>query len=406
MTGECRLCGKEANLLNSHIIPRFVIRWIKETSATGFLRGAEDPDTRIQDYHEELLCEDCEMVFSNFEREFASNIFYPHINKDRATFEYGEWLKKFVMSVSWRLVVSDLSKVDELESFHRDAIYDAEEIWRDILAGNLSLAADPFTHHIFFLDDVVPDETAEDLPDNWEFYINRGIDGTSVFGNRTAIYFKFPQIICISCIQPPEDSELKDTKIEQTGEIGPPQVMGPDWGTFLINRAEKVSSRDVSESEQEKIKERMLDNLERVAKSESLKAHRKRKERELANHNPLDYLNDDCPICHTRHDLVEFLPPRPLMREELERMGDKNELVEGIFMEGELAIDGVSEDAAPTFILSTINWTKIVSLYPDVGWVVESQINHPEDVDPREIGQRATEETRRGYTEWVREQTE
>lgn len=400
------MCGREADLLNSHIIPRFVIRWIKETSATGFLRGAEDPDTRIQDYYEELLCENCEMVFSDFEREFASNIFYPHINKNTAIFEYGEWLQKFVMSVSWRLIVSELSEVDEMEPYHRDAIYDAEEIWRDILNGNLSLSADPFTHHIFFLDDVVPDETAEDLPNKWEFYINRGIDGTPVFGNQTAIYFKSPQIICISCIQPLEDSELKDTKIEQTGDIAPPQEMGPDWGTFLVNRAEKVTSRDVSESEQEKIKERMLDNLERVAESESLKAYIKRKERELANHNPLDYLNEDCPICHIRHDLVEFLPPRPLMREEIERMDDKNEFAEGIYMEGELAIDGVPEDAAPTFILSTVDWTKIVSLYTDVGWIVESHIDHPEDANPREIGQRATEEKRQIYTEWVRGQSE
>lgn len=406
MTGKCRLCGREADLLNSHIIPRFVIRWIKKTSATGFLRGAEDPDTRIQDYHEELLCENCEMVFSDFEREFASNIFYPHVNKDTATFKYEEWLQKFVMSVSWRLIVSELSEVDEMEPYHRDAIYDAEEIWRDILNGDLSLDADPFTHHIFFLDDVVPDETAEDLPDKWEFYINRGIDGTPVTGNRTGIYFKFPQIICISCIQPPEDSELKDTKIEQTGEIAPPQKMGPDWGTFLVNRAKKATSRDVSESEQEKIKERMFDDLERVAESESLNTHIKRKERELANHNPLDYLNEDCPTCHIRHDLVEFLPLRPLKREEIERMDDKNEFAEGIYMEGELAIGGVSEDAAPTLVLSTVDWTKVISLYTDVGWVVESQIDHPEDGNPKEIGQRVAEEKGQMYTEWVRQQSE
>lgn len=406
VTDKCRLCGREADLLNSHIIPRFVIRWIKKTSATGFLRGVEDPDSRIQDYHEDLLCEDCEMVFSDFEREFASNIFYPHINKDTAIFEYEEWLQKFVMSVSWRLIVSELSEVDEMERYHRDAIYDAEEIWRDILDGKLSLDADPFTHHIFFLDDVVPDETAEDLPDKWEFYINRGIDGTPVTGNRTAIYFKFPQIICISCIQPPEDSELKDTKIEQIGEMALPQKMGPDWGTFLVDRAEKVTSRNVSESEQEKIKERMLDNPERVAESESLKTHIKRKERELANHNPIDYLNENCPVCHIRHGLVEFLPPRPLMREEIEIIDVKNEFAEGIYMDGELAIDEVSEDAAPTLIISTVDWTRIISLYTDVGWVVESQIDHPEDTDPRDIGRRATKEKREVYTEWVKKQSE
>lgn len=406
MTQKCRLCGNQADLQNSHIIPRFVIKWLKDTGATPFLRGAEDPDTRFQDYHEKLLCSDCEAIFSDYEREFATNIFHPYINKEKQDFEYGEWLQRFVISVSWRLIVSDLSKVDELDEFHREAIRDAEAIWEKVLLGKLPLNADPFTHHIYFLGDLVVEEAPDDIPDKFEWYISRGIDGTSVYGKHTAIYFKFPQMVFFSCIQPPEVSGLEDTEIGITGEIGPPQVMGPDWGTFLNRRAKIVTERDVSQEEQEKIMERMLDDLERVAESDSLETFRKRWERKMVDHNPLDYLNEECPVCYTRHDVVEFLPVRPLRKAEIDRMNDKNELVKAIYMCGELSIEGVPEDLSPTFILSTMDSTKIISLYEEVGWVVEDEINHSDEVNPVNVGEAAFEGKLQSYKDWVREQRE
>ena len=33
-----RLCGETKELQESHILPGFVYRWLKETSATGYLR--------------------------------------------------------------------------------------------------------------------------------------------------------------------------------------------------------------------------------------------------------------------------------------------------------------------------------------------------------------------------------
>ena len=37
--GTCALCGQQKDLRKSHIVPRFVGKWLKSTSATGFLRG-------------------------------------------------------------------------------------------------------------------------------------------------------------------------------------------------------------------------------------------------------------------------------------------------------------------------------------------------------------------------------
>lgn len=46
---ECRLCGQSKPLQVSHIIPRFIVEWFKETSATPYIRTGDEPNRRVQD---------------------------------------------------------------------------------------------------------------------------------------------------------------------------------------------------------------------------------------------------------------------------------------------------------------------------------------------------------------------
>ena len=48
-TTACRLCLRARPLRDSHIIPAFVYRWQKGTSATGYTRSLERPNVRVQD---------------------------------------------------------------------------------------------------------------------------------------------------------------------------------------------------------------------------------------------------------------------------------------------------------------------------------------------------------------------
>lgn len=405
MTSKCNLCGKQANLQNSHIIPRFVFRWLKKTAATPFLRNSENVNTRVQDYHEKLLCEDCELQFSDYESKFASNVFYPFINGESNSFAYDEWLQRFIISISWRLIVSERTDLSRLDSVHAEAIREAKDIWADILKGNLRLSSDVYTHYIFFLDDLADASQPDEIPDNWEFYIERGIDATPVHGpGTTAIYFKLPLLLFFSCIQPPSDPQLADLEVDRNGEIGPPQELGPDWGTFLIDRAERVSNRSVSDSEQEKIKQRILENPEEALKSESFEAFRKQIVRKIENHDPTRYFGEECPVCHTQHRIIEFLPNRALKKDEIEQMAVKNLFLKGIYLEDKLAVDSEPKDIAPSFVLSLTDETLIVTLYPDEGWVVEREIPHPEDSDPEEIGQMIAEGHRENLEQWAEEQ--
>ena len=76
---QCRLCGSNADALKqSHIVPRFVGRWLKDGSITPYFRYGGNMDKRSQDLPSiELLCGRCENLFSAWETKFANEIFYP-----------------------------------------------------------------------------------------------------------------------------------------------------------------------------------------------------------------------------------------------------------------------------------------------------------------------------------------
>lgn len=67
--GTCQLCKTKSQLMRSHFIPKFVGKWLKKTSMTGYFRTNDNVNKRAQDTPKEyLLCGDCEKLFSAFER--------------------------------------------------------------------------------------------------------------------------------------------------------------------------------------------------------------------------------------------------------------------------------------------------------------------------------------------------
>jgi hypothetical protein len=133
----CRLCGATKELQESHILPGFVFRWKKETSATGYLRFGQRPNLRVQDGVKlHLLCQDCEQRFNNWEPEFANRIFHPMTQGKAARACYGAWLLLFCASVSWRVLVyhidgNHLTHMDEalLPSVERAELHGANFCW-------------------------------------------------------------------------------------------------------------------------------------------------------------------------------------------------------------------------------------------------------------------------------------
>jgi len=112
---ECKLCGNHAKLTESHVIPKFVINWLKQTSATGYIRQGINPNLRKQDLAKlKLLCAVCETRFSRWEKRFAEDIFIPYQTRRQQSFRYDQWLLLFVVSLAWRTVIV------EIESFQKN----------------------------------------------------------------------------------------------------------------------------------------------------------------------------------------------------------------------------------------------------------------------------------------------
>jgi len=235
MMGTCALCKEGKDLKVSHIIPSFVGKWLKETSATGMLRGVTEPDKRLQDLRKiPLLCNDCEQKLSAVEAYFASEMFRPFLIDSKRDFKYDSRLTKFIISLSWRcLLVSYDECLIDMPNF-KTQIDEAERIWREYLLGK-STDPGPYEHHMIFLDYI---EKGEGVPDGFQWYSLRAVDATLVGNNeRVLAYSKFPWMIFASSIHPLNLYGWKNTKIEITGEVKTPQTLEDgDFGSFLLNR--------------------------------------------------------------------------------------------------------------------------------------------------------------------------
>jgi len=70
--GKCRLCEQDSDLQESHIIPKFVYTYLKDTSPTKKIREANNVNLRKQDGIKlHWLCKACELKFSGWEKYFS-----------------------------------------------------------------------------------------------------------------------------------------------------------------------------------------------------------------------------------------------------------------------------------------------------------------------------------------------
>lgn len=401
---ECRLCREQKELQNSHVIPNFIIKWMKKSGPTPFLRRAVEPDTRIQNYHEKLLCRECEQIFSPYEGKFASKVFYPHVRGEKEEFKYGEWLHRFVLSVSWRLMESKLAVWQDSDHSKIGVVKQRLEMWRQMLLEEKPLSEDPSNHHIFFLDELELAESDPDGPENFEIYMQRNIDGTSVYDdNEIHVFFKFPKVLFFSTIDPVNPGGFTRTEIDPDGgKIEQPQELGGKWGDFLYGRIEKMSDVDLSESEREKVEDRIKENPEKFLKSDFLDAQVAEMRRQYAEHDLTEYLDvEECPVCYTNHRVVESLPDKPLTKSYVEKLDDQLPYAEATFPPEDKVVDAIPANITDNLIISTEASTKILQYMMEYGWVVGEEIEHYGEAEPEEVGKQAWNHYNEEFQEWI-----
>lgn len=225
---KCALCLEEAVLLKSHIIPAFVSRWLRNTSATGFLRTAITPNLRQQDgLKRKLLCKNCEGLLNHYETLFADNIFHPYVETEldesgNATgrikyFDYDDWLLRFVISLHWRfLATEDYTSGGKLVRF-KMVLDQIREHWRKFLLEEENYTGKCESHIMFFqnlgsAEGYIP----SNMNDKINYYLLRSADGGPAISkskNNFGVFSKIGPIAFFTTIRPDKLKNTNDSRI-------------------------------------------------------------------------------------------------------------------------------------------------------------------------------------------------
>jgi hypothetical protein len=372
----CALCKKNKELRLSHVIPSFVGKWLKETSATGLLRGLTDADKRLQDVGKTwLLCNDCEQRISALETYFANEVFYPFVESGRRNFKYDSRLLRFVISLSWRTLVSGYNSFGRILPQLLSYVNVAEATWSNYLL-DISRDCGPYEHHVFFFD-CVKDE--KEMPANFQWYSLRAVDST-LLGNKeqALVYTKFPWMMFVSTIQPTQLQGWKNTKISERGEIEQPQSIHDDlFGHFLLSRYNSILDKKPLQT---KIDTRIVKTLEknpsRFFRSKSLEtffieAQRERKRRKELLHPAVQSLieiveaaSEDLNLTEEQRAYQRF--GRHILADALSKVSGNEELEIASLMESALHDSRTrGEDERFVFKGKEITIIFMINLYSD-----------------------------------------
>lgn len=272
----CGLCQKNAVLRRSHIIPAFVFRWLRETSATGYLRSGMNPHKRVQDgLKAPMLCDDCEQRFSRLERQFANEIFYPIQRNKVEEVAYGRWFLKFCVSISWR-ILTYATQQDPLSHFSEEQQREARaalERWAQFLVDEVQHPG-RFEQRLTLLG-AIESVSGPGFPPNANRYFMRAAEMDVAASKTSAFtYAKFGPFALFGMIEAGERWEGAKINANE-GTVGPKDYKLPhSIFDYWANRARKHNAmyREISQGQQDKLEAAILKNPERFLNSGTFEA--------------------------------------------------------------------------------------------------------------------------------------
>lgn len=270
MKGRCKLYETEGEILKSHIFPKFVIEYMRNTGSK-YLRNFSQPNRRIQDGPKKyLLSPKAEQEFSLREKWFAENIFYPYLQEKRMQFEYNENLYYFSISFLWRvlLIHIDDKNIRKLPFF--STLREAEKEWKLFLREYKFPKYNRF--YIFFTDRIKSHNLNIEGVD---FYMTRAMDATIVSnsdGSFVAVYAKFLRFIFWGIVKDGDENKISDLKIDPIkGKIKVPQRLEDETiSGFFVNRIVEIENLPKpSINQQSKIEDEILRDKNKFINSDA-----------------------------------------------------------------------------------------------------------------------------------------
>lgn len=282
--GICKLCDKHRHLKESHVIPKSIFRWIKETSGTGILRGTNNINKPVQDgFKYYWLCGDCEQKFGKYEQYFIENIFKP-INKGHfiKEFEYNEKLFYFISSIWWRIIHQSLTEKDVLQCKFIENIK-ACEIELKAFLNEYKYPLNFDKNFLLLLGEV---KSAPNHIKNINFIFLRSIDPLLMFDDDSCyLSLRIPHFYFFGNIIGLNTNMLKTLELNPAGGkyvCNSSPVREPHISSFIHARINTFNEQmdKISDNQAQKTLERHLTNKERWMNSKSYDTWIKDQERE------------------------------------------------------------------------------------------------------------------------------
>jgi len=198
----CALCREPKDLRKSHIIPKFIIKWIKKTSKTGKLRDSDY--NRVQDSIKLfLLCEECEKKLSRFENYFAEKIFHPTVKMTSNDIKYDINLLKIIVSVSWRVLNIRIQIKREASEEIPNTLLECEKTWRKFLNNEINTIS---SSHYLIHSTVWEMNFMKEFKKPWKFLTERAI--AHGYANYNSVDFIWCQIPFYLILSPVDNTIL------------------------------------------------------------------------------------------------------------------------------------------------------------------------------------------------------
>lgn len=276
MEAPCAFCGERKTLVESHVLPAFVFRWLRGRSGAGHMRNTDNPNLRVQDGLKfPWLCIDCEKLFNRYETAFATKVFHPWLSGNNQI-SYEDWLLKFCTSISWRVLKYARGQNENAQySVEQHTLMDqAEEHWRDFLNDRVPHPA-KFEQHLVIYD-LVKSTNISDLPTNFNRFMTGEVTLDIVGSDRSLMTFaKLGRFTIFGIIQKGPNKWSGTRVCVKNGVLKPDKFTIP-VGLLDLFREKATHSAmamsNISSKQRAKIDKNIIDNIDAFAESEQFES--------------------------------------------------------------------------------------------------------------------------------------
>lgn len=149
-SGQCKLCGQTAELIESHVWPRFAYKnYVSDLDKGGSFFDLKAGRHVNKQYKRFWFCRECDGRRLGHSESYAAELLVRMEKNRAAPFVYDTRLLTFAVSVSLRTAMAYMQ--EHKEFFNDASLNDACGAWRQYLLGRRKTGVKPYSQHLFVI---------------------------------------------------------------------------------------------------------------------------------------------------------------------------------------------------------------------------------------------------------------